>query len=257
METWREAGRSLNFYLRPQTFPLAVKLVEREEQIPEQARRPMRDLGKRLAPCQGAAIARKYGWTVAVAGVDSGCAIADLNYGWTEDVDLDKVIAFATRMNYARDEDAARATMAAVPRLAPGRCHAAVYSPLEKTSVEPDVILIYCNPAQLMRLIHGATQKEGKPITCSFLGRMASCTEGVLASYTQQLPKIVVPGNGDRVWATAQDDEMAFVIPAAQLEDMIDGLSQTHQRGIRYPVPAFVDFQPMVGLKIPLSDIFK
>ncbi len=36
--------------------------------------------------------------------------------------------------------------------------------------VAPDVILIYVNPVQMMRLVHGATRRTGKPIKVSFQG---------------------------------------------------------------------------------------
>jgi uncharacterized protein (DUF169 family) len=132
-----------------------------------------------------------------------------------------------------------------------------VYSPLEWTKVVPDVILIYLNPAQLMRCIHGSTQHTGQPITSSFSGRAASCSEGVLGAFLDQSPKVIIPGNGDRVWATAQDHEMAYALPASHLKDLVEGLARTHERGIRYPIPSFLRYQPEVGLTLPLTDIFK
>ena len=118
------------------------------------------------------------------------------------------------------------------------------------------VILIYLNPAQLMRCLHGSTQRTGEPVTSAFTGRAATCTEGVLAAYLEQSPKVVVPGNGDRVWAAAQDHEMAYALPAAHLIDLAQGLEKTHQRGIRYPIPSYLRFEPEVGLRFPLLDIF-
>ena len=49
-------GEELEKRLRLKTFPLAVKLLEKEEDIPEGAIRPKRDLGYHLALCQGFAI---------------------------------------------------------------------------------------------------------------------------------------------------------------------------------------------------------
>ncbi|MEA3332645.1 MAG: DUF169 domain-containing protein, partial [Pseudomonadota bacterium] len=132
-----------------------------------------------------------------------------------------------------------------------------VYSPLERTKVEPDVVLIYINPAQLMRLIHGATYHTGKPLTCSFSGRAASCTEGVIGAFLDKDAKVVVPGNGDRVWATCQDHEMAMAIHAQRLPELLEGLEKTHSKGVRYPIPTYLNYQPEVGFAVPLADIFK
>jgi len=113
------------------------------------------------------------------------------------------------------------------------------------------------NPAQMMRLIHGATYKTGKPVESSFSGRAASCTEGVIGAYLDSALKIVVPGNGDRVWAACQDHEMLMAVPAEHLEGLVEGLEKTHRKGIRYPIPAYLKYQPEVGFTIPLADIFK
>jgi len=257
MDKWHNLAGELDRYLRPSTFPLAVLLPDDESQIPAKARRPLRDLGKKLAPCQSAALARKYGWTVAIAAQESGCAIASHTHGWDPVQDLDGAIDFFIRMNYFKDEQAARTGLASLPVLEPERCRAVVHAPLARTVFKPDVILIYVNPAQLMRLLHGITQEKGHPVTSTFTGRAASCTEGVIKAYLDKAPKVVVPGNGDRVWATAQDDEMALALPASMLESLVRGLARTHERGIRYPVPACLDYEPRVRMNIPLTDIFK
>lgn len=257
MEQWIELGKELREFVNPSTMPVAVKFLKDEKMIPEKARRPLRDLGVKIAPCQGAAMARRYGWTVALAGEEAGCAIANHTYGWEKVLDTTGAIDFLVRMNYASDDKAAAEVFAGFRLLEMGQDAVVVYSPLERTRVEPDIVLIYVNPAQMMRLIHGATHQSGKPLTCSFSGRAASCTEGVIGAYLDKSPKVVVPGNGDRVWAACQDHEMVMAVPAERLETLVEGLERTHQRGIRYPIPTYLRYQPEVGFAIPLADIFK
>lgn len=256
MKTWQDLGKELNLYLKPETMPVAVKLLQSKNEIPAGTRTPWNDLKVKMAHCQAQAIARKYGWTIAMTKEDLGCAIAGHTYGW-ERGDKDAAAKFLTKMSYAADGAAADMIFKSFRTLQPGQCEAVVYSPLERTKIEPDVILMYLNPAQLMRCLHGSTYHSGQPITCSFSGRAASCTEGVIAAYLDQLPKVVVPGNGDRVWATAQDHEMVYALPASHLKDLAEGLARTHEKGIRYPIPAFLRYQPEVGLTLPLTDIFK
>jgi len=109
----------------------------------------------------------------------------------------------------------------------------------------------------MMRLIHGATYLNGRPFGSTFSGRAASCTEGVIGAYLDNTPKVVVPGNGDRVWAGCQDHEMIMAVPGDRLPEIVEGLEKTHQKGIRYPVPTYLRYQPEVGFTIPLADIFK
>jgi uncharacterized protein (DUF169 family) len=250
-------GEKVRRFVNPATFPVAVRFVRDASEIPPSARRPFQNLQVRMAPCQGASMARRYGWTVAFGKEDVGCAIAANTYGWERIADEEGVIRFMTHMNYASDAEAARKALASFRQLEFGEDLVVVYSPLERTRVEPDAILIYVNPAQLMRLVHGGTYRTGKPIESSFSGRAASCTEGIIGAYQDHSLKVVGPGNGDRVWGGCQDHEMVMALPAASLAEVVEGLEKTHAQGIRYPIPTYMRYSPEVALSLPLSDIFE
>jgi uncharacterized protein (DUF169 family) len=255
MKDWQDLGRELRRYTNVDTFPVAISFLNSRIEIPERTRTPVKDLKVRMAPCQLQAIARKYGWSIAMTRDDMGCAIAAHTYGW-ELANQEGVVQFLTRMNYAVDRTAALHIHKNLRTLAPGQYQAVIYAPLERVKVRPDVVLVYLNPAQLMRCLHGSTYHTGQPVNCSFSGRAASCTEGVLGAFIDQLPKVVVPGNGDRVWATVQDYEVAYAVPASHLKDLVEGLCKTQEAGIRYPISSYLRYQPEVGLSLPLSDIF-
>jgi uncharacterized protein (DUF169 family) len=256
MEQWHRIGEKVRRFVNPATFPVAVRFVNDPSEIPPSARRPLQDLKVRMAPCQGAAMTRRYGWTVAFGREDAGCAIAAHTYGWERVTDEEGVIRFMTHMNYARDAEAVRNAMASFRQLELGEDLVVVYSPLERTRVEPDVVLIHVNPAQLMRLIHGGTYQTGRSIESSFSGRAASCTEGVIGAHLDQALKVVVPGNGDRVWGGCQDHEMVMALPSATMAGVVEGLEKTHAQGIRYPIPTYMRYSPEVALSLPLSDVF-
>lgn len=236
MKIWHELGKGLRRFINPETLPVAIRLLSHEREIPKGTKTPSADLKVKIAHCQAAAITRKYGWTLAMTPSDLGCSISGHTYDW-ETADKDEAVGFLTRMNYAADTAAAPELLESLITLEPGQCGAIVYSPLEWTKVEPDVVLIYLNPAQLMRCLHGSTRHTGKPITCSLSGRAASYTEGVLGAFLDQAPKVIVPGNGDRVWVAVQDYEMAYALPAHHLEALVQGRAKTHETGVRYPVP--------------------
>ena len=257
MEQWREAGKRLKALLNVDTLPTAVTLLPDAAAIPDGIRRPNRDLKVRVAPCQGTAMARRYGWRVAITREDSACAIANHTYGWERLADERGAIEFLKRMSYSCDDTAAREVVARFRTLDMGDNMAVVYEPLERTVLEPDVVMIYANPAQIMRVLHGATYHRGLPVESSFSGRAASCTEGVIAAYLDGTPIVVVPGNGDRVWATCQDHEMLMVLPGALLAEIVEGLENTHAKGVRYPIPSYLRYTPTVGMSLPLADIFK
>jgi len=72
VELW-EAAEELETVLRLQTYPLAVRMLKDEGEIPERAKRPVRDLGYHLSTCQLFAMARRQGLTLAQLMEDMWC----------------------------------------------------------------------------------------------------------------------------------------------------------------------------------------
>src|SRR5207253_10096926 len=62
----KTADRELQTYLRPQTFPVAIRMLRADEPIPERARRPARDFKKLSMTCQAIDMYRRYGWPIAL-----------------------------------------------------------------------------------------------------------------------------------------------------------------------------------------------
>ncbi|MGW8303066.1 MAG: DUF169 domain-containing protein, partial [Desulfobacterales bacterium] len=66
MADLKEVENALTNYIRPLTFPLAIKMLKSEDEIPEKTRRPFQQMKKKIAICQGIGMARKLGWAVAM-----------------------------------------------------------------------------------------------------------------------------------------------------------------------------------------------
>ena len=54
-----------------------------------------------------------------------------------------------------------------------------------------------------------------------------------------------------------QDHEMVYALPASHLETLIQGLFKTHEKGIRYPLPTYLRYQPGVELSPSDRDLWK
>jgi len=68
-----EVNETIQFYIKPQTFPVAVRMCESGEDLPAKTKRPKRDLGSTIAVCQGISLARRYGWTIAIGQENESC----------------------------------------------------------------------------------------------------------------------------------------------------------------------------------------
>jgi uncharacterized protein (DUF169 family) len=238
MEKWKEIGKSIEEILRPHTYPLAIKLVKDESEFPEKTRRPE----NKIAICQALTLSRRFGYTMGIMEEDHGCPGASIAYGWKKMIDESLLIFFFLQAGYAADEDGAKTILENIDHLEEGKCRGIVISPLTRTKVIPDVILVYGNPAQIMRLLQGVMNKEGKKLKCELAGIMASCTNGILRAFNTHEYQLVVPGNGDRVFAGANDDEMLFAIPAKKAEEIVNGMRQ--QRFAKYPIPISLNIPP-------------
>jgi uncharacterized protein (DUF169 family) len=114
-------------------------------------------------------------------------------------------------------------------------------SPLTRAAFKPDLFMIYGNPAQIMRLIQGALYIDGGTVQSASMGRLG-CAAIITAMKTGEC-RYLVPGNGDRIFGMTQDHEMSFLIPAAKLDTVLEGLSKTHKAGVRYPITSFFNFE--------------
>ena len=66
------------------SLPVGVKMVKSDEDAPSKAKYPLRDIGNRIAVCQGLTIARTIGWTMAFNKEDHGCPLSLIFIGHTD-----------------------------------------------------------------------------------------------------------------------------------------------------------------------------
>jgi len=246
MEERKDQSRMLTELLRLQTRPVSVKLLPPGERLPHRVRRPSRLLKHRVTVCQGVTMVRRYGWRLGLLKEDVCCPVALIAYGWLEEPpDISVVEDVMLASGYAENPQAARRQIEAIPRLTEGECGALLLAPLELTDMDPDLVVIYANPAQVMRLVHAATYHGGDPIQNSFGARAGSCAEGIIRTYQTKECQVVLPGGGDRIFAMTGDEELCFTVPAFMLDRVLEGLRLSGREvGLAYPIPVYQVFEP-------------
>ena len=240
MADMKQIDQALSQYVRPLTFPLAVKMLKSEEEIPEKTRRPFQQMKKKVAICQGVGMARKLGWAVAMGKEDMQCSLGAAPFGFFKNIDYFNEGNLAAGM-FTTSPEAGKKEEDLVDRFDYGVYSHILVAPLNRCAFEPDLLLMYGNPAQVMRLIQGALFNEGGAIQSTSMGRLG-CAAMITVMKTDQC-RYLVPGNGDRIFGMTQDYEMVFMMPASKAESVVDGLAQTYKRGVRYPVTSFFNFQ--------------
>lgn len=237
----KEISEAFASYLRPQTFPIAIRMCQADE-LPDRVRLPMRDLGFKVALCQALTMARRYGWVIAQSVDDSSCSFGALTLGFLfprEDW-LDGSFGESLGQN---KEEAARDAQN-LPRLEYGRHSHVLMAPLERAAFEPQVILVYGNPAQVMRLVQGRLT-VGESVLSFKVSPGASCGNCIALPIVADECQLVMPGPGERINCSTQDSEMGCAIPMSKIEGVVNGLEAGHRSGIlRYPTPNHLRFQP-------------
>ncbi|MFH1242787.1 MAG: DUF169 domain-containing protein [Pseudomonadota bacterium] len=242
LEVYQGYGEELERRLRLKTFPLALKLLEKESDIPDGAQRPLRDFGHHLSLCQAYQMSRRDGVSIAMMKEDNWCPEPVIGYGLGEAPqyflegynryphDVENLEAGS---HYARE----------LPRLDLGKYVGVASAPLTTTRFVPDLVMIYCDSPQLNLILLAREYREGYNLKCS-LSSHAACVYGVVPAVLSGECQVAVPCRGDRYRAMAGDDEMIFTVPQRKLGDLMSGIAYVNSHGSRLPraYPSFPEY---------------
>ena len=240
----KEIDEALSQYLRPQTFPVAVRMCESEQELPERVRIPQRDLGIDISVCHAVAMARRYGWVMAVDKYQS-CYAAGISMGFLPLLpDVVDGSYQASLGIWGMSKEAAAAGIEGTPKFEYGKYKYALMAPLQRTAFEPHVVLVYANPAQIWILLSGYLSGTGKrgglDVT---LTTGAGCQTYITRTMQTDEAKFALIGTGERLVPNPQDYECVFSIPFSKMEQTVQGLERGYRSGVqRYPIPAFLRY---------------
>jgi uncharacterized protein (DUF169 family) len=228
---WAGLTQQMECLLRLKAGPVAYKRLEKVaelEKIPEVVR-----LDRRASFCQVPAMVRTIGMTVGATRDNFGDRCARIN-GLAPTTE--KQVAWETEgfaNTWFANVGEARKQMAVYPLVPPGE--AIVLAPLAAGKFDPDVILIYANPAQMMLLMNGLQFKDYQRFQFFFIGE-GSCADGLAQCYTTGKPALAIPCMGERAFGAVTDDEMVMALPPGMMAKAVEGLQALKARGIGYPI---------------------
>jgi len=218
--------KSVDQHLSLRSFPVAIKLLEREEDMPTDIGRPKRDLGEPVRPCVGWHLARHRGLPVAMMLEDftTACPSGIFVFGLLEPPPswLDGNLSYGI---YAATREAAVNMEKHVFRLEVGKYIGVAFTPLGKADFTPDLIMIFCNSNDARHLVLASAWTNGEPVKTSIAARNL-CSEAIIQPFLTGKPVLAVPCGGDRQHGATDDDEIVFTTPVNRLEGIIKGLAE-------------------------------
>jgi uncharacterized protein (DUF169 family) len=154
------------------------------------------------------------------AAQHQGCPIGAHTHGVTpapeKSGELMTMVGTMVQLGYIRMEEVPQ-----IPHRAPGSFQHAVYGPLEKLPLAPELVLVRGTAAQLM-LVAEAAQMAGLSAALPTMGR-PTCAALPLAGQSGQLA-MSLGCVGNRVYTGMPDDEAYVAIPGAALAPLVKWL---------------------------------
>ncbi len=232
LNEYRRYGEDLEKILLLRSLPIAVKMIEKEEEIPEGMVRPKRDRGHHLAQCQAFAMSRRDGAAIAMLKQDHWCPTAVMAYGLVKKPDnVDQWSHPYDTFEY-------------------GKYIGVMSMPLKETTFIPDVVILYANPAQLRGLL--LSMKTGDVPEVNYHFFPPSCGYSVVNPMKSGKYWVVLPDPGEYQRALTREGDLIFAVPQIKMPVMMDGLRKNEHSPFSYK-----DHQMVMQTNFPLPEFYR
>jgi len=229
---WEKPIRRLELRLRLKSFPVAFKLFEDRQALSEIPF--IRRMNHKSTLCQLINLVRNFDWTIAAEFNDFMSVVCPSIIGLTDIPDYMKDGTFRSIV-WTKSRADAKKYEAEIPRLPVGKYEAVAMAPLVYNPFDPDIVLIYANPAQMMLLINSLQFEDYEVMQFYCVGE-SSCSDAIARCYLNHKPALSIPCYGERRYGHAQDDELVMAIPVEMMDKALIGMEALYRRGIRYPI---------------------
>ena len=214
---FNEYGELLEKTLRMHTSPLAVKMLENEADIPDEAYRPKRDDDVHYSQCQAFAMSRRDKKTVAMLKEDNWCPAPITAYGLDDRPERPDMVPGQAMGYYT---------------LEPYKYIGILTAPLSTATYIPDLVLMYPTTNQLRSLMMAVPKEDVETLHTHFFA--PSCTYAIVNPLLTGEYWIVLPDPGETARALADDGEMMITIPANRMEALMNRVKEMGERMGRF-----------------------
>jgi uncharacterized protein (DUF169 family) len=257
IEQMHEQAKELESLLRLQSMPIALKMLTSEEEIPEDALRPVRDMNYHLSFCQALAITRRRGLTIAETKKDMWCFEPVVGLGFVKPPQ--QFLEGHNRYpGSARTLEAGATWAQNMPRFDFPGYRTVVTAPLNAASFQPDIMLLYGSPAVMTQIMLAKNWLDGKDIITTMSGH-AACVYYVVPALKEAQWRMSIPCGGDLRRTGCDDYSMIFSAPVDVLSALLVGLKTIWNASwglpsnptfaIEYPLEkSYVEIGKLIGM---------
>ncbi len=215
-----ELSKTLKDILNITKNPVAIKLIKSDKEIPD----GISVLDFPVRHCVSINMAA-YGSIFYLPGGKHACAAAKAALGIEELPEKVRNGKIPYMHGLAVNEQVAARIMDEIPKIPVKTVKGTFVAPLDKTPVEPDVVVLTVQPKQAMWVANSLLYSSGGPrITANFAGMQASCGDVTVVPILKNMVNFSVGCYGCRSAGKLADDEMYVGIPYEKLESVVDNL---------------------------------
>jgi uncharacterized protein (DUF169 family) len=215
VKDFNHCGKELEEKFLLRTSPIAVKMLQKESDIPKDALRPKKDRKTHYAQCQAFALSRREGMTVAMLKEDHWCPAALLAYGMVpspQSPDITKMHPYDT--------------------FETGKYIGVLTAPLKTASFVPDVVIIYSNSAQLRNILFALGPDAVSQVSGRFFP--PSCAHAVVTPMQKGGYWVIIPDPGEFQRALGDEGEMMLAMPGEKALAMCENMGKFKGMGFNY-----------------------
>jgi len=232
--------------------PIGIRFAGSPDDIPEDAVFPYRDRKEKWAVCQVIQKARHEKVTYAMTIEDHWCWYPILSYGHRKlKPDAEDYRITLNNLGIPQPERE-KEFLKKIPTLEEGSNYAILIGSLDIIRYVPDVILIYCDNAQILRRLIGAIKYMDGDMLPTELDYVNSCCWSMLPTYKTRKFRVTIPDPGEIERAEIGSCEIILSVPTERFVELADTMELKEARfkgrpGLHtglvpyFPRPEFID----------------
>lgn len=230
-------------------IPIGISLVDKEDEIPEEARRPR---GQAWPVCLAGNLVRTIGWTIAITADDSFCIISSVGLGLKVDFP-DYLKEGGVGCHHTKTEELGLKIQNTLEQcfFEPRSKAAVILTPATEPKFIPQGVLFYGNPSQVGKIAKGIAWYRGETVPAAG-GGFAACVIGAWAAIKDKRPRIILPCSGEKILGHTEENDIFISVPTEELPDIVEGMKATDFI-LPYPTAKFMTFEPRVPKSYPID----
>ncbi|MBQ2733012.1 MAG: DUF169 domain-containing protein [Clostridia bacterium] len=236
---WASMMRELMEALRLKATPTGLKFFENKESLLEIPKIKMPEEGGLFTACQLISRATRLGQTVGFTAEALPTEQCKGAFGLVPVKEL-RESKFLQGVWYENAEET-RKHQEAMYSVPDNKYEAVAAYPLwgrRAVPTDPDLVLIYASPQQIMLLCNAVQFSNYEKINMSFVGE-SSCSDSIGRAMSTGKVCITVPSYAERRFGAVLDEEMLAAFPPSYMPRILDGLKKLSKNGVTYPTPQY------------------